>query len=385
LILRLRQVAKHENGASRSLTDVVERVEREPDFSCIFADRSAHERRERVDDQKIFERYADGDGHKRIVKELNRRGIPSPRSGKRGTGSWAPNAVREMLRRTRYIGVIEYGRQKKGYKSGTKVRTQRPEAEIARIDAPHLRIVDDVLWRRVEARFAKVARGEVKRGPPTRHLLSGIARCAECGGPLTVTNHRLGSHHVKVYLCAYHRSRGESVCSNTARRPVSNIDGALLDWIRSNILTEELTADLIRGVRRRLDDRAKADTSRSPALEKEARGLRAEIDRFVEAVASGGSLRAQAAAPDAIRFELKRLEAEAGRRLNGPPRPPGPQSKGGTRTRREALRGREIDGDAHRDGWTSSLSLAKVPRRLVACWRPTVAVLKVRPQREPVR
>jgi len=85
-----------------------------------------------------------------------------------------------------------------------------------------------------------------------------------------------------------------------------------------------------------LDERAKATSNRSPELEAEATELRAEIERLVSALASAkqspaliqalgererrlaevdAQIRAQLAAPEAIRFELKRMEVEARRRI----------------------------------------------------------------------
>ena len=46
--------------------------------------------------RRIFTLYAEGDGLTRIAKRLNVDGVPSPRAG---TGSWAPTAVREIIRR----------------------------------------------------------------------------------------------------------------------------------------------------------------------------------------------------------------------------------------------------------------------------------------------
>ncbi len=284
----------------------------------------------------IYELYANGSGLIKIAKELNRREIPSPRSGKRGTGSWSPVSLYSLIRRTRYIGIIEYGRHHKNYKGGTKVRTRRADHEVARIDAPHLRIVSEELWNRVQSRMAGATRTTNKGGRPRRHLLSGIVRCYKCGGPMSVTNHRLGDKCVQVYVCGYNRTRGETVCSNTARRPLVNVNKAMVNWIQTRVLTEELTNELIARVRNRLDERAKATATRSPELEAEAQGLREEIERLVGALASAGQspaliqalgererrlaevdaqIRAQLAAPEAIRFELKRMEVEARRRI----------------------------------------------------------------------
>jgi DNA invertase Pin-like site-specific DNA recombinase len=286
---------------------------------------------------EIFQRYAHGDGLRAIVKQLNARRVPSPRSGTRGTGSWSTAAIHEMLRRSRYRGQIERNRQEKTYRGGTKVRLEREDDEVVRVEAEHLRIVDESLWNSVQARVLeakRAARG--KGGRPTRYLLSGICRCSECGGPLTVINHRLGTAIVKVYVCSYHRSRGDEVCKNTARRPVDAVNRVLVDWMRGNVLTEELVAEVVSGVQLRLDELTRGKSSTGPTLEEEAGKLRDEIARLVEAVATAGQslaliqalseresgladvearIRARRAAPDAMRIELKRLEVGARKRV----------------------------------------------------------------------
>jgi len=55
--------------------------------------------------RRIFEIYAAGRGLKFIADTLNRERTPAPSAGKRGTGSWAPSAVRAMLLNERYTGV----------------------------------------------------------------------------------------------------------------------------------------------------------------------------------------------------------------------------------------------------------------------------------------
>jgi site-specific DNA recombinase len=151
--------------------------------------------------REIFEWYAEGWGLKRIVKELNARKVAPPSAGKRGTGSWSPSAVHAMVRRDRYRGSLTWGRLAKGYKRGTKVRTARPEGEWLRIDAPHLEIIDEALWYRVQARLGvNKRRGpHASPGRPASYLLSGLARCGVCGGPIAVNGGKSAQHPIKVY------------------------------------------------------------------------------------------------------------------------------------------------------------------------------------------
>ena len=83
---------------------------------------------------------------------------------------------------------------------GLKKYRERPEAEWLRLDVPALRIISDELWQAAHPRLER-ARDTYVRGPhgrliarpsvrdlDTPYLLSGLARCGACNGPLaTVT------------------------------------------------------------------------------------------------------------------------------------------------------------------------------------------------------
>src|SRR5215510_14663684 len=153
--------------------------------------------------RRIFTLYAEGDGLTRIAKQLNRDGIPAPRSG---TGSWAPTAVREILRRPLYAGRVIWNRSQKITRRGTKAQRQRPEAEWLQHEAPELRIVSEALWQAVEQRRIRAAtscpsttRAGQRRARPlgtdlrASSLLSGLAQCAVCGSSLVALTRSNGT------------------------------------------------------------------------------------------------------------------------------------------------------------------------------------------------
>lgn len=289
---------------------------------------------------EIFERYARGQGQRAIARDLNARGVPPPRAGKRGTGSWAQSCIRAILLRDLYQGVVIYGRTQKGYRKGTKVRLERPEHERTTLNMPELRIVSESLWDAVQARFEANKRHAPagRSGPPSPYLLTGLARCGECGGPICVTNRRSGRQSVKAYGCAYHRDRGPAVCSNAVRRPVEAVDAVVTGWVRKRLLSEETVQAALEEVRRRLSTRLSKADDQVPALEARARKLRAEIDRLTDVIATGeappegvmrgirsredqlknldAQLRGMKAAPSAIDLELRRMEKESEARLD---------------------------------------------------------------------
>lgn len=290
--------------------------------------------------REVFRRYANGEGLRGIAKSLNERGVPSPSAGKRGTGSWSGGAIYEILHRERYRGVIVWNRYEKTYRGGTKVRIERPEAEWLRMEAPHLRIVEDDVWDNVQARFhgrSEEARRRRRPGRPPRYLLTSLARCSVCGGPIGVANGRQGKAPIKVYGCTYHRERGSTVCANSLRRPMEAVDEVVVAWIRRHVLTEDVVVAVLREVRLRLRERAREGESELPQLAAEVRKREQEIKRLVDILASADTqpeavleriserenevrslktrLEVLRTAPSVIDMEVQRIEAEARRRL----------------------------------------------------------------------
>lgn len=64
-----------------------------------------------------------------------------------------------------------------------------------------------------------------------RHLLSGLLRCAECGGPLVVVDAR-------CYGCPTHKDRGSAVCGNALRIRRDAVEASLLAGIQSELLSD---------------------------------------------------------------------------------------------------------------------------------------------------
>jgi site-specific DNA recombinase len=83
--------------------------------------------------RRMFELFIEGRGFKGIAKALNDKRVPPPRVGKRGIGTWSPSVVRSMLLNERYTGVLKWGRFKKAYRGGTKVRLRQADCDVLRV------------------------------------------------------------------------------------------------------------------------------------------------------------------------------------------------------------------------------------------------------------
>ena len=135
--------------------------------------------------RRIFELAANDFSLKTIAKTLNAEGVPSPRprAGKK-YATWCPTAIRAMLRRELYVGRIVWNRSRfiKQPGSNKRLRRERPEGEWLVTEQPELRIIDAVLWDRVQARIARVAEqyakpvhpGLLHRASTSPYLMTGF-------------------------------------------------------------------------------------------------------------------------------------------------------------------------------------------------------------------
>lgn len=233
--------------------------------------------------REVFEWRAEGAGLREIVGRLNARGTPSPWAGKRGTRSWCPSEVLHMLRAERYRGVLSWGRLRKSYSEGRKVRTVQGDEAVVRFERPDLRIVPEDLWERARNVQAPPA-AAVKRGKAPRYLLTGFARCGRCDGPMVVSSKKHGNVNVRAYLCSRARDRGPTVCTAKLRRPVEEVDAAVVRWFKANVLDEGFVDEALEEVYRQLEERAAAPDP-SAAIASRLRVVEAEAGRLAEAIA----------------------------------------------------------------------------------------------------
>jgi len=109
-------------------------------------------------------------GFKAISDSLNERGH------KREQGRWVPSSVQHILRNPVLKGVMVYGRRPK---------TGNPQGEVIEVQGVFPPILSDSEWDALQQRMdirKKVSRGSAHKSD---YLLSGIARCGHCGGPMS--------------------------------------------------------------------------------------------------------------------------------------------------------------------------------------------------------
>jgi DNA invertase Pin-like site-specific DNA recombinase len=153
--------------------------------------------------RRIFRDYVAGLPARAIAGALNSESIAPPR-GKRWTQSTI-NGNRGrghgILLNEIYAGVLVWNRVHMVKDPDTGKRVSRPNAaaDVQRVAAPHLRIVDDDTWRAAQTLKTQRARTPAHRQRRPKTLLSGLMRCGCCGAGMVLHDR---DHGRALFGCA---------------------------------------------------------------------------------------------------------------------------------------------------------------------------------------
>jgi site-specific DNA recombinase len=259
--------------------------------------------------REIFQRYADGWSCQRIVADLNRRRVPSPRGSSWAVGALygSPAKGTGILNNETYTGRYLWNRSQwvKDPDTGKRRRMERPRSEWQVADRPDLRIVDSDIWNAVRTRIdtPRLAGGSKGKGARVNTLFGGLLTCGHCGGAVVAVNPRL-------YGCAARKDRGPAVCPGLYV-PRKIMDARLLGIVRADLLAPSALADVQMLVNKIAAEQRRALTESAEASRKRMAELNREIDNLVNAIAEFGlsvSLRDRLKAAEAERDELQAVK-----------------------------------------------------------------------------
>lgn len=275
---------------------------------------------------RVFKAYARGEGLRAISLALHDDGVRSSR----GREWWDISAVRDVLLNAKYAGDWSWNRgrfqkvpeslltdaeRERARERGTHPRRRAARVgEVVTRHAEELRIVPDDLWRAVHARFSERV-GDPERGRASRRTKSPIAallKCA-CGSWIACTSTKARGYHYRRMGCAWHRTRGGSVCSNDVLPRAEVVEAAILAVVRDELLNPARVGRALALLREKLSARRRASAkpeAKIAALRKEAARLETEIANVVDAIAAAPASHALAAALAAREARLAAVRAE---------------------------------------------------------------------------
>lgn len=226
----------------------------------------------------IFQLYLYGDGKtgpmgiKNVVNYLNERGHRHRKV------LFSSQTVCSLLKRTAYIGTHHFN------KRDSRAGKPRPREEWIDLSVP--RIVEDDIFHAVQAQLA--ARNP-KMTPPritnSKVLLTGVAKCGECGAPMRLRTGKGGRY--RYYTCSAKVDKGTKACIGKTIS-MHKLDEIVTDNFCDRILEPKRLNEIIGSLQARNSGRREGLQSEQRALHAEKRELSKTVQNLLDLMEAGG-------------------------------------------------------------------------------------------------
>ena len=246
----------------------------------------------------IFDLFANGDGYKKIVDELARRGYRT----KRGN-AFSVGAIYTILRNEKYIGVLVYGAGKKG--GGATPHGEDAREDVLRMDGGIPAIIDRATWDAAQAKI-KVHTGCGGRySAKQTYYLTGKVFCGACGSAMSV--HGSNGSRFRYYECG-RKNRSRDCKMRNVR--VETFEHDVVEWVQTSLRDSKNREALISAsVEAQRNATASADTARA-SIKARTQAVNTQIDRLTEAILDGMYNAAIKEKMITLEAEKKALEGE---------------------------------------------------------------------------
>ncbi len=184
--------------------------------------------------RRIFDEFIAGHSARQIATHLNADEIPGPTGGLWNASSINGSRQRKngILNNELYLGWIVYNRQRsvKDPETGKRKFRVNPESEWIRTEVPHLRIIDTDTWEHAQKIKARYSSRAGNKRQTKKRLLTGLVKCGECGGGMTIIRHNR-------YYCSAKRERG--TCNSSIGIAAPEIENRVIAGLRSILIDNE--------------------------------------------------------------------------------------------------------------------------------------------------
>ena len=260
----------------------------------------------------IFRDFAGGISPRAIAKKLNHKEIPGS-SGR----PWRDTTIRGhfgrgtgILNNELYVGRLVWNRLTylKDPKSGRRRSRHNPPEKWIIQEVPALRIVEDDLWEAVKTRQGSIRASDgVAKARATRfwerrrsrHLLTGLVRCQECGSPYAAIG--------RDYL-ACSAARGSGICSNRQSIRRGALEALILDALRQRLMAPDLVEEFVRTFQKEINLQRRDDEALHEAKRRDLAAIKRQLDGLIDAIADG--LRSPGLQQRLDELEARRIDVE---------------------------------------------------------------------------
>ena len=265
--------------------------------------------------RRIFETYEKGTGMNLIVQQLNTQKTPAPRGR-----YWSKTMIHYLLKNRAYLGERIYNRRSyKAYRRGERASLSNPREAWVVKEQAHPPIIPREVFDRVQAiRKTKVI--TIGRTFHRPYLLTGIARCANCGYRMTGQPSKGNGHQYLTYSCSGYLRIGKSVC-RSVHVLTDSLEQAVLQSIREHLSStswkDEVRETLQMMVEEEFGDNAQV---RTEEMKRQLDAVNRQIANIVDAIKTAGrfseAINQSLADLETQRDSIRGTLAEAEKRLN---------------------------------------------------------------------
>ena len=237
--------------------------------------------------KSIFERYVEGWTPREIAQDLNRRKILPPRGSawNASTINGSSQRANGIIRNTTYVGQIAWNRVRmtRDPQTGKRVSRPNPSEEWVVGEGRQFGIVSDELF----AKANEIKRGKARAHPSSarkpKRLLSGLLKCACCGGGMSAAGKdKSGRDRIR---CSRHKESG--TCPRPHTHYLDNVEESVLILLKLELRKPEYIRtflDTYQQERRRLAGDIIQQRAR---IERQLAEVGAELDRLTDMLIRG--------------------------------------------------------------------------------------------------
>lgn len=165
--------------------------------------------------QSVFAKADEGWSLDRVARWLNREQVATWETGKKKASFWRGARLRRMLLNRAAIGILVM--HKTEYDPDTR---KRSDIVVGTVEDCYPAVVERELFERVNARLTTTAARGRNAAAPVSSIVSGVAKCAHCGGSVT----RVSKGDYVYLICS--RAHAKAGCKYQAV-PYDEVERAL--------------------------------------------------------------------------------------------------------------------------------------------------------------
>ncbi|MBV8418518.1 MAG: recombinase family protein [Hyphomicrobiales bacterium] len=235
--------------------------------------------------RRIFSQYVAGATPREIAKRLNLDGVKPPRGRNWNASTINGNARRRngMLLNQLYAGRLVWNKVSMPKDPNTGKRVIRPNPEEAWVikEVPELAIVPADLFEAAQRRKSERSIGHPFEQRRPKHMLSGLLRCATCGGGLaSFGSDRGGRRRVR---CSTHTESG--TCMSNKTFYVDMIERAVLSGLQTELRTPAVLSEFVKIYHEERAHLAATNAEQQTRLSRRVEQISRKIQHLVNAIA----------------------------------------------------------------------------------------------------